>query len=812
MRKKTDKEFKQEVYDLVGNEYTVIGSYKGSTTKVNIRHNKCNYVNHVFPNYFLKHPSCKKCSGKIRYTTNSYRERVGNNTNGEYTFIGPYKNNKTIATFKHNKCNNKFPMTPNAFNNGNRCPICSRKKSARERSKDTEWFKEQVKVKSGNDYTVLGEYKNNYTPIKMRHNVCNYEWSPTPTSFLQSKNGCPKCFNEKVRGKFRRKTDKEFKQEVEELTNDEFEFLDPYQGDKLKITCRHKKCGYEWPIKPNAFLNQPSCPKCNETIGEREIRNYLDKHNINYQYAYHLDNKQHLDFYLSEYRIGIEYQGEQHYKPVDFAGKGEEWAKEQFENNQARDKKKLDYCNAQGIEIIYIPYYSKADRVLDKQLLSKLTIPMDKLKKHYQKLDVFQATMQRLDYLFKHFKNVCIAFSGGKDSGIILNLALMYAKEHKLLSHLSVYNMDYEAQYNATTDYIDQVFKSLPKEVHKYWLCLPLQAQCAVNMNQYYWIPWEKSKKDIWVRQMPKYDYVINEDNCEFDYHDWDYTVQDNFSNWLAKKYNGSLCMIVGIRSVESLSRQATITSDNKVNQYQNQNYILNKDNFSVAYPIYDWETKDVWIANYKFGFKYNKIYDLFYQAGVSIDDMRVASPFNEYAKSSLHLYRVLDPQMWGKMVSRVNGVGFTGRYGNTSMMGWKSITKPSGFTWKEYYEFLMGTLPDNIRKHFAKKVEASKRSWRIGGARDKKTIDELEAEGAPVIRTHKMSNRGKRDKEIIKFADYLDDTNVTEWKKIPTYKRACVCILKNDWQGVYMGFSRNKEEQLKRKKAMENYQDIKDR
>lgn len=439
-------------------------------------------------------------------------------------------------------------------------------------------------------------------------------------------------------------------------------------------------------------------------------------------------------------------------------------------------------------------------------------MPKDKPKKHYQKLDVFQATMQRLDYLFKHFKNICIAFSGGKDSGIILNLALMYAKENNLLSHLSVYNMDYEAQYNATTDYIDQVFKSLPKEVHKYWLCLPLQAQCAVNMNQYYWIPWEKSKKDIWVRKMPKYDYVINEDNCDFDYHDWDYTVQDNFSAWLAKKYNSSLCMVVGIRSVESLSRQATITSNNKVNQYRNQNYILNKNGFSVAYPIYDWESKDIWVANYKFGFKYNKIYDLFYQAGISIDDMRVASPFNEYAKSSLHLYRVLDPQMWGKMISRVNGVGFTGRYGNTSMMGWKSITKPSGFTWKEYYEFLMSTLPDNIRKHFAKKVEASKKSWRVGGARDKKTIDELEAEGSPVIRTHKMSNRGKRDKEIIRFADYLDDTNVTEWKKIPTYKRACVCILKNDWQGVYMGFSRNKEEQLKRKKAMENYKDIKDR
>ena len=433
-------------------------------------------------------------------------------------------------------------------------------------------------------------------------------------------------------------------------------------------------------------------------------------------------------------------------------------------------------------------------------------------KKHYQKKNVYQATQERLAYLFNEFDNICIAFSGGKDSGVLLNLALNYAKEHKILNHLSVYNLDYEAQYNATTDYIDRTFKALPKEVHKYWLCLPIHAQCAVNMEQYYWIPWEKSKQNIWVREMPKYPYVINENNAQFDYDDWDYTVQDNFSKWLTQINSGSTCILVGIRSEESLNRQAAITSEQKVNQYEDKNYILNKEGFSVAYPLYDWETEDIWIANGKFGFDYNKIYDLYYQAGVGLDDMRVASPFNEYAKASLHLYRVLDPDMWGKMVSRVNGVGFTARYGNTSLMGWRNITKPANFTWKQYYEFLMSTLPKETRDHFAKKVEASKNSWRIGGARDRETIAQLEAEGAPVIRTHKMSNRGKKDKEIIKFNDYMDDTSIDNWKMVPTYKRACVCILKNDFQGIFMGFSRNKEENAKRKQAMSDFKDIKDR
>ena len=78
------------------------------------------------------------------------------------------------------------------------------------------------------------------------------------------------------------------------------------------------------------------------------------------------------------------------------------------------------------------------------------------------------------------------------------------------------------------------------------------------------------------------------------------------------------------------------------------------------AYPIYDWKTTDIWTANGKFGFDYNHLYDLYYKAGVNIERQRVASPFLCEAQESLALYKVIDPNTWGKMIGRVNGVNFT--------------------------------------------------------------------------------------------------------------------------------------------------------
>lgn len=431
------------------------------------------------------------------------------------------------------------------------------------------------------------------------------------------------------------------------------------------------------------------------------------------------------------------------------------------------------------------------------------------MQKTYQKDNVYQATLKRCDYIFKEFEHVTVAFSGGKDSGVMLNIVYDYAKEHKLLNKLSMYHLDYEAQYQYTTDYVTDCFSKYDG-IDKYWLCLPISAQCAVNIDDTYWIPWDKDKQDIWVRQLPKSKYLITEDNVPFKFKkaSIDYDVQSDFCNWVAQE-KGKTAVMIGIRTDESLNRFRAIASDKKTNIYKGKKYITKIGDAYNCYPIYDWGVDDVWIANAKFGYTYNKLYDLFYKAGLKPHQMRVASPFNDCAVSSLKLYKVVEPTIWSKLVGRVNGVNFAGLYGGTTAMGWKSIKLPKGHTWKSYLEFLLSTLPKDTRNNYIKKMEASKKSWVKGGAVDSQTIKELEQENAPMTRTGKTNNRGNKDKEVIQFDDYLDDTNVTDFKRIPTYKRMCICIMKNDHLCKYMGFAPTKIEIEKRKNTIAKYKAI---
>ena len=142
--------------------------------------------------------------------------------------------------------------------------------------------------------------------------------------------------------------------------------------------------------------------------------------------------------------------------------------------------------------------------------------------KHSLDKNVYQASQERIKYLFDEFENVLVSFSGGKDSSVCLEMCYDYAKKNGLLNKLAMVHMDYEAQYQMTTDFVDSTFKRF-EDIRRFRLCVPIKAQCSVNMTCPYWIPWEKSKKELWVRDMPTYDYVINEDNMEFSISDEDY-------------------------------------------------------------------------------------------------------------------------------------------------------------------------------------------------------------------------------------------------------------------------------------------------
>lgn len=430
--------------------------------------------------------------------------------------------------------------------------------------------------------------------------------------------------------------------------------------------------------------------------------------------------------------------------------------------------------------------------------------------KIYTNQNVYDASQSRLEYIFNEFENVLVAFSGGKDSSVCLNMVYEYAKAHGMLDKVAMYHLDYEAQYQMTTDYVTKVFSEYPG-IKKYWLCLPIAAQCCCNMTSGTWIPWEREKQNIWVREMPDSEYVINQDNVQFPFKegDMDYKVQTNFSKWFSKEY-GKTAVVVGIRASESLHRYVAVSKDDKKIIYDGKKWCSVIDKNTVnAYPIYDWETSDIWTANAKFEWDYNKLYDLYYQAGLKIDQMRVASPFNDCASETLKLYKVIDPNMWGKMVSRVNGVNFTGIYGGTTAMGWKSITLPKGHTWKSYCEFLLNTLDEDTRNHYIRIFNTSFKYWmEKGGNIDKDLYDEMLQKNNVKIKDVCQAKRYP-NKNKVTFEEYPDDIDVGRFAEVPTYKRMCICILKNDYFCKYMGFGQTKSDLEKRKRAIEKYKNI---
>ena len=424
-------------------------------------------------------------------------------------------------------------------------------------------------------------------------------------------------------------------------------------------------------------------------------------------------------------------------------------------------------------------------------------------------MNVLQATDKRMELIFKDFDHVLVAFSCGKDSGVLLSLAYRYAKEHDLLHKLAFYYEDYEAGYKYTSEYAERVFRDLKVE-RKFWLCLPISAACSVSMYEPRWIPWDPDKKDIWVRPMPVGEYVVHHDNCPYPFvkgtKGFDARIQ--FSEWFSSQY-GNTAVLIGLRAQESLTRRAIFTSQHR--RFMHKSLVYSKklqDNLCNFYPLYDWQTEDIWRCNAKFGFDYNKIYDLYYQAGLNIDQMRVASPFHQSGQNDLKLYRVIDPHGWGKMVGRVNGCNFGGIYGGTSAMGWKKITKPAHFTWKQYAEFLISTLPEVVKKNFLKHLTRLMKSWEEQGyGRNPQVIQRMQEEGIVIENTKVRCKKCTKPNiyEVVKIkSGFPDETKVhANFRICPSWKSVCITIMKNDWTCTYMGASRTKDQNLKKRNAL---------
>ena len=121
--------------------------------------------------------------------------------------------------------------------------------------------------------------------------------------------------------------------------------------------------------------------------------------------------------------------------------------------------------------------------------------------------------------------------------------------------------------------------------------------------------------------------------------------------------------------------------------------------------------------------------------------------------------------------------------------------------------EFLLSTLPEDIKRNYLEKLHTSIKFWRTkGGCLSEESIQQLLKLKIP-IEVRNQTNYKTNKKPVV--MEYLDDIDIPNFREIPTYKRMCLCILRNDHACKYMGFALNKQETKMKDYILKQYKDI---
>lgn len=352
----THEEFKNRI-NRIHPEIIFLTEYVNAKTRVKCYCNICKHTWNVLPDSLSQGCGCPNCANIRKRTqklkTHESFTRELNAINPQIKVLGKYVNAKTKIRCLCLIDGYEWYATPDNLLRGYGCPKCAG------RTKTTESFIQEMA--SINPFIeILGEYKTNNMKIKCFCKIHKYVFYST-SSHLLRRQGCKYCKSEKCRNA-RRLTQEEFANKLL-MVNKDLEVVGVYIDSHTKVLVRCKKCNREWYVIPNNVFNRGVTCTCNKknniSKGELLIFDTLSKYGIDFIYQHLFDGLVGInggllsyDFYLSEYNLLIEFQGEQHERPVEYFG-----GKESFKRQQEHDRRKREYAINNNISLLEIWYY-----------------------------------------------------------------------------------------------------------------------------------------------------------------------------------------------------------------------------------------------------------------------------------------------------------------------------------------------------------------------------------------------------------------------------------------------------------------------
>jgi len=338
--------FLKKTKKIHGNRYDYsLVKYINAKTKIKIICRKHGVFKQT-PNSHLNGAGCSICN-RNQLTFEIFKDKSIKIHGNKYDYsLVKYKNINTPVNIIC-PIHGEFKQLPSTHLYGNECPTCKFIK------------KSNKKHNNRYDYSLIN-YVNNKHKIKI---ICpiHGEFKQIPNNHL-SGNGCPKCVG-------LNKTNDEFIIECKTIHGNKYDYtLSIYDNVSNKINIICKKHGI-FKQTPDNHLRGKGCPICTESKGEMIIRRLLENNNISFIIQKKFDSckdkrKLPFDFYLPKYNCCVEYDGIQHFKPVEIWG-----GHKNLEYNKKHDEIKTTYCKKNNIKLIRIKNINNIEKILKKELL-----------------------------------------------------------------------------------------------------------------------------------------------------------------------------------------------------------------------------------------------------------------------------------------------------------------------------------------------------------------------------------------------------------------------------------------------------------